>query len=100
MDGEDAEEVMLDVDISALGAILKAVANHHILVPDNPDFIKAMLQWTWKFYDGKHIQENDPFTEPAGKKMMMKYENRSNKVKRVEERLSRNIQSESKKNTD
>lgn len=70
MDEGDANDVTIDVDISALGAILKAVANHHILVPDDPDFIKAMLQWAWMFWDGKQIKENEPYSEPAGKEVM------------------------------
>jgi hypothetical protein len=53
MDEDGNDEVTLDPDISALGSILKAIANHHTLVPQDPDFIKAMLQWTWMFYDGE-----------------------------------------------
>lgn len=97
MDERGADEVTLDVDISALGAILKAVANHHILVPDDPDFIKTMFQWTWMFWDGKQIQEDKPYTEPAGKQVMKWYENRPEKVKQAEERLASKIQSGSKK---
>ena len=70
MDEDDDESVVLDVDISALGAILKAIANHHTLVPEQPDFIKAMLHWTWMFYDGKQIKEHESYQEPAGKEVM------------------------------
>lgn len=100
MNEGDANDVTIDVDISALGAILKAVANHHILVPDDPDFIKAMLQWAWMFWDGKQIKENEPYSEPAGKEVMKWYDNRPEKVKLAEERLARKIQSESKKDKD
>lgn len=53
MNQEDDESVSLDVDISALGSILKSIANHRVLVPEHPDFIKAMLQGTsnYRFCD-------------------------------------------------
>lgn len=70
MDAEDDDDVTLDPDISALGAILKAIANHHTLVPEHPDFITAMLQWTWMFYDGEKITEGEPYVKPAGEKIM------------------------------
>ncbi len=73
MDQGNPDVVILDPDISALGAILKAIANHHILVSEHPTFIKAMLQWTWMFYDGEKIREDEPFIEPAGKKVMEWY---------------------------
>ncbi|MEK6211350.1 MAG: hypothetical protein AABM64_13450 [Pseudomonadota bacterium] len=92
MDEGDADDVSLDVDLSALGAILKAIANHHTLVPEHPDFIKAMLQWTWMFYDGKQITENEPFTEPAGKEVMKWYENRPEKIKKMEAKFAAKYQ--------
>src|SRR5687767_4679625 len=55
MDEGGGDEVILDIDISALGAILKAIANHHTLVTEHPDFIKAMFHWIWIFYDGESI---------------------------------------------
>ena len=55
MDENDENDIHLDPDKSALGAIMKAIANHHILVPKHPDFIMAMLQWSWMFYDGENI---------------------------------------------
>ncbi len=60
MDEIGPDEITFDPDLSALGAILKAIANHKELVPDEPDFIKAMLHWVWMFYDGEKITENEP----------------------------------------
>ena len=64
MDEGSSEEVSIDVDMSALGAILKAIANHRTLVPDDPPFIKGMLQWTWMFFDGQNIVEDEPYEKP------------------------------------
>lgn len=89
MDEADADAVTLDPDISALGAILKAIANHHTLVPEHPDFIKAMLQWTWMFYDGARITEDDPFTEPAGQKIMQAYGERPERIRKLEARYAK-----------
>lgn len=57
MDEGDETDLVFDADIAALSAILKAIANHHTLVPDAPPFIRAMLRWTWLNYDGKSIRE-------------------------------------------
>lgn len=89
MDEGASDVVTLDVDISALGSILKAIANHHTLVPEHPPFIQAMLQWTWMFYDGKRIVEDEPFVEPAGKEVMKRYAKRSPEVKDMEARLAK-----------
>jgi len=97
MDEGDADDVTLDLDLSALGAILKAIANHHTLVPQHPDFINAMLQWTWMFYDGKKITENEPFTEPAGKEVMKWYGNRPEKIKKMETKFAAKYQALFKK---
>ena len=97
MDQADADDVTLDIDLSALGAILKAIANHHALVPEHPDFIKAMLQWTWLFYDGKRITESEPFIEPAGKEVMKRYADRPEKVKRMEAMSAKKYQDMLKK---
>lgn len=92
MDEGGPDQVTLDVDISALGAILKAIANHHKLVPEHPDFIKAMLQWTWMFYDGKKITESEPYVRPAGEKVVKQYAERPEKIKRMEARLALKVQ--------
>ena len=89
MDEGATDEVTLDPDFSALGAILKAIANHHILIPDNPDFIEAMLQWTWMFYDGEKITEDEPYVAPAGEKVMQRYKDRPEEVKKLEARLAK-----------
>ena len=93
MDQDDDESVVLDVDISALGAILKAIANHHTLVPEHPEFIKAMLQWTWMFYDGKQIKEDEPYQEPAGKEVMKWYAERPEPLRKAEVNLAKRLQS-------
>lgn len=97
MDQGGTDEVTLDVDISALGSILKAIANHHTLVPKHPDFIQAMLQWTWMFYDGKSILEDEPFVKPAGEEVMKWYSERSEKIKAKEARFAKKYQNLFKK---
>ncbi len=92
MDEGGNESLTLDVDISALGAILKAIANHHTLVPEHPEYIKAMLQWTWMFYDGEKITENEPYVRPAGEKAMERYAERPTKIKKMETRFARQYQ--------
>lgn len=92
MDEGGADEVTLDPDISALGAILKAIANHGILVPKHPNFIMAMLQWTWMFYDGTRIVEDEPYSKPAGEEVMRWYANRPEKIKKMEARLAKKYQ--------
>lgn len=92
MDEGGPDEVTIDPDISALGAILKAIANHHTLVPEHPDFIKAMLQWTWLFYDGANVNEDEPFTQPAGKRLMDEYAERPADIKKMEARFSKKQQ--------
>lgn len=89
MDQSDDESVVLDVDISALGAILKAIANHRALVPEPPDFIQTMLQWTWMFYDGKQIREDEPYEEPAGKNVMNWYTCGSDHLRETEAKLEK-----------
>lgn len=86
MDEGGNDEVTFDPDISALGAILKAIANHHVLIPEHPDFIKAMLHWTWMFYDGKKITEDEPYEKPAGEKVMQRYADRPEEIKKMEAR--------------
>lgn len=93
MDESDADEVILDIDISALGAILKAIANHHTLVPEHPPFINAMLQWTWMFYDGQQIKEDEPYVKPAGEQIMKRYSDRPEEVKSMEARFAKRYQS-------
>jgi hypothetical protein len=92
MDEDGIDDVTFDPDISALGAILKAIANHKKLVPENPDFIKAMLHWTWMFYDGEKITENGPYEKPAGEKLMNRYHERPEKIKRIEARFAKRYQ--------
>lgn len=92
MDEGASDEVTLDIDISALGSILKAIANHHTLVPEHPEFIQAMLQWTWMFYDWKRIVEDEPFVEPAGKEVMKRYAERPPEVKEMEARFAKKYQ--------
>jgi hypothetical protein len=92
MDEDGNDEVTLDPDISALGSILKAIANHHTLIPQDPDFIKAMLQWTWMFYDGEKITEGEPFVKPAGEKVMQRYAERPAEIKKVEARFAKKYQ--------
>ena len=86
MNEGDKDEVTFDPDISALGAILKAIANHHVLIPEHPDFIKAMLHWTWMFYDGEKITEDDPYEKPAGEKVIQRYKDRPEEIKKMEAR--------------
>jgi hypothetical protein len=88
MDQTQDDQVVIDVDVSALGAILKAIANHHTLIPDHPDFIKAMLHWTWMFWDGERIKEDEPFEAPAGATLMDKYADRSTAIRKMESRLA------------
>lgn len=92
MDENASEEIDLDPDISALGAILKAIANHAQLVPEHPDFIKAMLQWAWMFYDGKTIREDEPYEKPAGEEIMQWYADRPERVKKMEARMAKKYQ--------
>lgn len=92
MDQGDPDEVTLDVDISALGAILKAIANRHILVPDRPAFIEAMLQWAWMFYDGKKITEDEPYVTPAGENLMKHYADRPPEIREMEARFAKKYQ--------
>ena len=92
MDEGGPDDVTFDPDISALGAILKAIANHHALVPEHPDFIKAMLQWTWMFYDGEKIREDEPYEKPAGEKVTQWYAERPEKIKKMETRLAKKYQ--------
>ena len=96
MDEGDEAEITLDPDMSALGAILKAIANHHILVPEHPDFINAMLQWTWIFYDGKEIREDEPYESPAGERVVECYKERPEEIKRMEARLAKKYQEQYK----
>ena len=93
MDEGAEDQVALDPDVAALGAILKAIANHHILVPDHPDFIEVMLQWTWVFYDGERITEDEQYVKPAGEKVMQRYSERSEKIKKMEARFAKKYQS-------
>jgi hypothetical protein len=92
MDQGDPEEVTLDVDISALGAILKAIANHHILVPDHPPYIKAMLHWAWMFYDGTTITEDEPYVTPAGQNLVKRYAERPPEIQEIEARFAKKYQ--------
>jgi hypothetical protein len=92
MDEEGTDDVTFDPDISALGAILKAIANHHTLVPEHPDFIKAMLQWTWMFYDGERIREDEPYEKPVGQKVMQRHAERSEDIKNMEARFAKKYQ--------
>ncbi len=92
MDEGEADTLTFDPDISAVGAILKAIANHHKLVPKHPGFIQAMLQWTWMFYDGERIREDEPYEKPAGEKAMANYSQRSEKIKKMEARFAKKYQ--------
>ncbi len=93
MDEEEEDDVTIDTDVSALGAILKAIANHHLLVPEHPDFIKAMLQWTWMFWDGEKIREDEPYEKPAGEQIMKWYAERPEKIRQMEARFAKKYQS-------
>lgn len=97
MDEAGSEEITLDTDISAFGAILKAIANHHTLVPEHPEFIKAMLQWTWIFYDGESIKEDESYVSPAGQKVVEKHADRSPEIKSMEARVAKKWQEQWKK---
>lgn len=92
MDEGGPDEIAFDPDVSALGAILKAIANHKTLVPEHPDFIKAMLQWAWMFWDGEKITENEPYVEPAGQRLMKQYGERPEKIKEMEARFAKRYQ--------
>jgi hypothetical protein len=92
MDERDPNEVSLDVDISALGAILKAIANLRTLVPSPPAYVQAMLQWAWMFYDGERIREDEPYTEPAGQNLMTWYKERPPEIKKKEARFAKKWQ--------
>ena len=97
MDEDGPQEITFDPDISALGAILKAIANHHQLVPEHPEFIKAMLQWAWMFYDGEKITEDEPYVKPAGEQLMGRYVERSDEIRKMEARFARKYQGVTKK---
>lgn len=92
MDEDGATDVSIDPDMSALGAITKAIANHHLLVPEHPDFIKAMLHWIYMFYDGEKIKEDDPFEKPAGEKIIQLYTDRPDEIKKMEARIAKKYQ--------
>ena len=96
MDEGGPDSVTFDSDISALGAILKAIANHHILVPDHPPYIKAMLHWAWMFYDGEKIVEDEPFEKPAGEKLMKRHSDRPEALRKMEARFVKKYQDLSK----
>jgi hypothetical protein len=82
MDEGDPDEISFDIAKSALGAIMKAIANHGILVEEKPDYVNAMLHWAWLFYDGEKIREDETLEKPAGEKLMEWYGNVPDKVKR------------------
>lgn len=92
MDGGGAEEVLIDVDLSALGAILKAIANHRTLVSEDPDYIKVVLHWTWMFFDGTKIMEDEPYEKPAGQKVMENYAERPPEIVKMEQRFAKKYQ--------
>jgi hypothetical protein len=92
MDLSDADDVTFDIDMAALGAILKAISNHHTLVPEHPKFIQAMLQWAWLFFDGKKITEDEPFVKPAGENVMLRYAQRTEEIKQMEVRVAKKYQ--------
>ena len=92
MDEGEPPEITFDPDTSALGAILKAIANHHQLAPEHPAFIKAMLQWAWRFYDGEKIVEDTPYVKPAGEKLMQRYVDRPDEIKKMESRFAKRDQ--------
>ena len=92
MDEGGLDDITIDPDISALGAILKAIANHHKLVPKHPDYIMAMLQWTWMFYDGKIIKEDEPYEKPAGEEVMKWYTDRPEEIREMEARFAKKYQ--------
>lgn len=96
MDETQDDQVVIDVDVSALGAILKAIANHHTLIPEHPEFIKAMLHWTWMFWDGEQVREDDPLEAPAGKKVMSQYVERPAAIKQMESRLAQKFRNPGK----
>jgi len=75
MDPGDPDFVELDVTESAIGAIVKAIANYKMLaeVKNEPSYIVAMLAWLWSHDDGKTME---------------RYEGRSAKVKAVEKKLA------------
>jgi hypothetical protein len=89
MDPEEDLSLNLDADMSALGAILKAISNHKTLVPEHPDYIKAMLHWTWMFFDGEKITEHEPYDGPAGERMAKEYQERPEEVKKMEARFAK-----------
>jgi len=68
MDEGDAEDLELDVDECAVGAILKAVANYRKLVESDPDFIKAFFAWTWQNMDGPKVMEASKLLPPKLRK--------------------------------
>jgi len=93
MDEAQDDQVTLDVDISALGAILKAIANYKTLTEEETDAMKLMYKWAWLFYDGERIKEDEPFNgEPAGKNMMQSYADRPQAIKDKEAALAKRYQ--------
>ncbi|MFM0649638.1 hypothetical protein PQR14_35425 [Paraburkholderia bryophila] len=90
MDEGGLDEMELDIDKSAFGAIIKAIANHHILVPDHPPYIKAMLAWAWNHYDGQTLHEAEPLDKPAGEAALKAYQERSPITRKAEVRFARN----------
>jgi hypothetical protein len=89
MDEAGADQITFDPDLSALGSILKAVANHHTLVPNDPPWVKAILHWAWLHYDGSKITEDEPFLRPAGERIVERYHARPESVKKMEPRLAK-----------
>lgn len=47
MDAGDSEIVEMDVEKSAMRAVIKAMANYQKLVDKDPPFIQAFLAWSW-----------------------------------------------------
>jgi len=90
MDENGPDEVDLDVDKSAFGAILKAIANHHILVTDHPPYVKVMLAWAWNHYDGKTFHEDEALDKPAGEAVLKAYQERSPITRKAEAQFARN----------
>jgi len=68
MDENDPEDLELNVDECAVGAILKAVANYRKLVENDPDFIKAFFAWTWQNMNGPEIMEASKALPPKLRK--------------------------------
>ena len=57
-DKKDSDPISLNAEESAVGAILKAMANLKLIQPNDPAYVKDMLLWCWKnLEDSKNLSK-------------------------------------------